>query len=99
MISEKAGKNVKLIGSISIGIGIILLYGLLGSVENDCYYFWQLLGQYRYCEEKFGGEPRKLNYFVLFFALIVLGTGIIVYRIGGKVVRFYENSEDEKSQT
>jgi len=99
MIGETSGKSVKLIGAISTGIGIILLYGLLGSVENDCYYVWQLLGQYRYCEEEYVGEKRTINYLVLFYVLIVLGAGIIVYRIGTKVVRFYENSDNEKSQT
>jgi len=99
MISENAGKRVKLIGAISIGIGIILLYGLLGSIENDCYYVEQLLGQYRYCEEGWAGKKRTLNYFVLFCVLLVLGAGIVVYRIGVKVIRFYENNDNEKSQT
>ena len=99
MISKNAGKSIKLIGAISIGIGIILLYGLVGSIENDCYYAWQLLGQYRYCEEGWAGEKRTLNYLVLFCVLLVLGTGIIVYRIGGKVVRFYENSDNEGNKT
>ncbi|MES9992824.1 MAG: hypothetical protein ABW098_12770 [Candidatus Thiodiazotropha sp.] len=93
MLTEDSAKKLKSSGAAIVGLGLLVLYGMVGTIESDCYYFWQLLGQYRYCDEKYVGEEQALNYVHLVGTILFLTLGIALYRKGAKVIRYYENKK------
>jgi hypothetical protein len=98
VLSEGEAQKLKVAGAIIIGISLVVLYGIVGATESDCYYFWQLIGQYRYCDEAHAGKERAINYTHLIGTFSVLGLGIVLHRKGAKVIQFHKRREKDEVQ-
>jgi hypothetical protein len=99
MLTEGTAQKLKASGAVIIGLSLVLLYGIVGAIESDCYFFWQLLGQYRYCEEKYVGEEQALSYVHLIGTIFLFGLGIALYRKGVNVIQYYDGREKGEDQT
>jgi hypothetical protein len=99
MLTKDTAQILKTLAAIIIGLSLVMLYGIIGAIEGDCYYFFQLLGQYRYCEEQYVGEEQAINIMYLIGALFMFGLGVVFYHKGARAIQYHECPENNSQQT